>query len=271
MLRIGWFSSGKDQAAIDLFEAVVENSKTGFLSVKIKYVFCDRKQGESQETDRFLKIVREKEILLIARSSCALRQMIKWRSPSVEMVREAFDAKVVSILKNRDVDIVVLAGYMLTLSPLLCGAFRCLNLHPAVPGGPKGTWRQVIWQLMESRTREAGAMMHLAIPELDAGPPVAYFKLSLRGPKFDSLWRAFKKKRRRYSLGQIKSHEGESEPLFAAIREEELRREFPLILLTLKNLAEGHFTLTPQGLFLGGKLLPKGINITEQVEAYIIK
>jgi phosphoribosylglycinamide formyltransferase-1 len=45
-----------------------------------------------------------------------------------------------------------------------------INLHPAAPGGPTGTWQEVIWQLIEGRAVETGVMMHLVTPELDRGP-----------------------------------------------------------------------------------------------------
>jgi phosphoribosylglycinamide formyltransferase-1 len=206
---------------------------------------------------------------LVTESSGGLRGRIKAESPELAEYRDAFDARVIDRLQGYDADVVVLAGYMLIVSPRLCRAFLCLNLHPAVPGGPKGTWQQVMWQVMEGGIREAGGMMHLATPELDEGPPVAYFRLPLTGPDFVPLWAQFTEKRRQHSLAEIQAREGEAEPLFAKIRHEELRREFPLILLTLKNLAEGKFTLSRAGVLHEGRLLPRGVDLTDQVEDFL--
>jgi phosphoribosylglycinamide formyltransferase-1 len=126
-----------------------------------------------------------------------------------------------------------------------------------------------MWQLMESGAREAGAMMHLVTPVLDKGPPVTYFHFPLQGPGFDPLWRSYQEKRQRFSLEEIKAREGDQEPLFALLRAEELRREFPLILLTLKNLATGRLKLTPEGVRQAGRLVTGGFDITEQVEDYL--
>jgi len=112
-------------------------------------------------------------------------------------------------------------------------------------------------------------MMHLATPELDEGPPVTYFRLPLTGPEFERLWVQFTEKRRQLDPAEIQAREGEAEPLFARIRREELRREFPLILLTLKNLAEGRFTLSRAGVHHEGCCLPRGLDLTGQVEDFL--
>ena len=269
MFNFGWFSSGRDRAALDLFLAAHERLESGFIPGRIAFVFCDRVSGEAAAADAFLAAVKARGVPLMTLSSRNLRQKIQRRDPQAEAAREAFDARVIALLKDFRVEVVVLAGYMLITSPLLCRTFLLLNLHPALPGGPKGTWQEVMWQLTESGAQEAGAMMHLATPELDAGPPVAYFRFPLRGPAFDSLWTAWTEKRQAHTLAAIQAAERESEPLFARIRAEELRREFPLILLTLKNLAEGRFRLTRQGAAVQGKPIPSGFDLTPQVEEFL--
>jgi len=269
MFSFGWFSSGRDRAALDLFVAAHERLASGYIPVRLAFVFCDREPGETAAADAFLAAVKARGVPAVTLSSRELRQKIQRRDSQVEAAREAFDARVIALLKDFKVEVVVLAGYMLITSPLLCRTFLLLNLHPALPGGPKGTWQEVMWQLMEADAREAGAMMHLATPELDAGPPVAYFRFSLRSPAFDPLWAAWQEKRRARTLAAIQAGEGEGEPLFARIRAEELRREFPLILLTLKNLAEGRFRLTRQGPAVQGQIIPTGFDLTPQVEEFL--
>jgi phosphoribosylglycinamide formyltransferase 1 len=267
MFNFGWFSSGRDQAAIDLFVAVHEHMASGFIPGRLAYVFCDREPGETAASDRFLAAVQQRGVPIVTHSSRALRHQIRERVPELDAFREAFDAQTITLLRDLPVEVVVLAGYMLILSHRLCRAFLCLNLHPAVPGGPKGTWQEVMWQIMAEGAQEAGGMMHLATPELDMGPPVTYFRFPLTGPEFAPLWEQFAAKLRQHHLEDIKAREGE--PLFARIRAEELRREFPLILLTLKNLAEGRFKLTPGGVYADGRHLPQGLDVTIQVEEYL--
>ncbi len=269
MFSFSWFSSGRDQAAIDLFTTALEAMARGFIPGRIVYVFCDRAPGETAASDRFLKAVRDRGVPLITHSYRALRKKLREQGLDPEAIREAFDAQVIDLLKDYPAQVVVLAGYMLITSPLLCRTFLMLNLHPAVPGGPQGTWQEVMWQLLEAGTKEAGGMMHLATPELDAGPPVTYFRFSLQGPTFDPLWEELGRKLKSKTMADLKAQEGEAEPLFARIRAEELRREFPLILLTLKNLAAGRFRLTAAGVEVEGKLVPTGLDLSEEVEAFL--
>lgn len=269
MFTFGWFSSGRDQAAIDLFTTVCDRLADGFIPGRMAYVFCDRAPGETAASDRFLAAVRNRNVPLVTVSSAELRALIRQRPPHLEAFREAFDAMVIDRLQDYAAEVAVLAGYMLIASPRLCRAFLCLNLHPAVPGGPKGTWQEVMWQIMAARLREAGGMMHLATPELDEGPPVTCFRLPLTGPEFEPLWADFTRKRQQLGLAQIQAREGEAEPLFAKIRQEELRREFPLLLLTLKNLATGRLRLSRDGVHAQGRLLPQGLDLSPEVEEFL--
>jgi phosphoribosylglycinamide formyltransferase 1 len=269
MFSFGWFSSGRGQGSIDLLTTAHQKMQAGFIPGRIAYVFCDRESGETPAADRFHGVVKSLGLPLITLSSLSLRQKIRHQAGDVEQARFEFDDQVRRLLAGYDVEVVVLAGYMLVLSPRLCEHLLCLNLHPAVPGGPQGTWRQVMWQLMETGAREAGAMLHLVTPVLDKGPPVTYCHFSLDGPGFAPLWQAYRGKRRRLSWEDIKAREGDQEPLFAYLRAEELRREFPLILLTLKNLATGRLVLTSAGVRAAGRLVPDGFDISPEVEEYI--
>jgi phosphoribosylglycinamide formyltransferase 1 len=199
MFSFGWFSSGRGQGSIDLLAAAHQKMTEGFIPGRIAYVFCDREPEETPAAARFHEVVTSLGLPLVSLSSLSLRQKIRQRAADVEPARLDFDQRALDLLAGFDTEVVVLAGYMLVLSPRLCEHLLCLNLHPAVPGGPQGTWRQVMWQLMESRAREAGAMMHLVTPVLDKGPPVTYFSFPLAGPKFDPLWQAYQNKRRQLS------------------------------------------------------------------------
>lgn len=269
MFAFGWFSSGRGPGSIALLTMAHQKMSEGFIPGRIAYVFCDREPGETPAADRFHAVVHSLGLPLITLSSRPLREAIRRREQDRETRRQEFDSQVLAKLAGYQARVVVLAGYMLVLSPLLCEHLLCLNLHPAVPGGPKGTWRQVMWQLIETEAAEAGAMLHLATPVLDEGPPVTYCHFSLRGPVFDPLWQAYREKRRHQSQADIKAREGDEEPLFARIRAEELRREFPLIIVTLRDLASGTLVLTPKGVEQNGRLIPAGFDITPAVEAYV--
>lgn len=270
-MRFGWFTSGRDQAALDLFQAAAEEMNRGFIPGKIAYVFVDREPGESPAADRLMAAVRERRIPLLTLSSREVREAIRRRLPDAEARREAFDARVIELVQGHQAEVVVLAGYMLIVSPLLCRTLLCLNLHPALPGGPVGTWQEVMWQTMAHRLPEAGAMMHLATPELDKGPPVTFCRFSTHLGRLPELWAALEEQLRQEPLEAIRAREGESQPLFEALRAEELRREFPLILLTLKSLAEGRLRLTRDGAVVDGVLRPQGLDLTPEVEEMLAR
>jgi hypothetical protein len=126
-----------------------------------------------------------------------------------------------------------------------------INLHPALPGGPTGAWEEVIDELIRQRAATTGAMMHLVTPELDRGPVVAYYSFPIQGGAFVRFWR------------EISEQRG---PLFWLIRQEGVRREIPLIILTLKAVAEGRIQIK-EGKVLDskGKEL-KGLVLTQEVE-----
>ena len=166
------------------------------------------------------------------------------------------------VLKRLDeeIDFGVLAGYMWIVSTKFCNTLKLINLHPALPGGPKGSWQQVVWQLISARSTETGAMIHLVTPDLDEGPPITFFRFSLRTPEFLPLWEETEKKLLKYHLSGLQKLEGEKNKLFQKIREEEVKRELPLIVYTLKYLGE-------EKIVLGSENLP--LDLTEEIENYL--
>jgi formyltetrahydrofolate-dependent phosphoribosylglycinamide formyltransferase len=91
--------------------------------------------------------------------------------------REAYDAELAATISAYEPDLIVLAGWMHVLSPAFLDHFpgRVLNLHPALPGQFAGT--QAIERAYEAFQRgeieHSGCMVHVAIPEVDAGQVVA--------------------------------------------------------------------------------------------------
>ena len=154
--------------------------------------------------------------------------------------RLEYDREIIKRLDGFSPDLCVLAGYMLVVGPELCTRYDMINLHPAAPDGPKGTWQEVIWHLIDTGARTNGVMMHLVTPELDRGPVVAYCTFSIRGGAFEGLWQEAE----RYPAGTPESETARKE-LFDAIRRHGLAREFPLITATIKAFSEGKIKITP--------------------------
>ncbi len=268
MFSLGWFSTGRDKAARDLLRVVWERIKEGFIPAHITYVFLSREPGESPESDKFLYLCNELNIpvLYLSAKKFAPELRIKER----EIWRRKYHQAVYELLKDKPSDLVVLAGYMWVVSADLCEKLPMINLHPALPGGPQGTWQEVIWQLLEQEADETGVMMHLVTPELDRGPAVTFCRFPIRGKKFDPLWEKFLQKKNQKGLQAIIQEEGENEPLFALIREEGVKRELPLIVYTIKAFAEKNIKLKEKTLCDAfGNPLSGPYDLTASIENYL--
>lgn len=84
--------------------------------------------------------------------------------------REAYDEAVVSLLRGRGVELVVLAGFMRLLSPVFVKAYsnRIMNIHPALlPAFPGLNVQQ---KAVEHGVRFSGCTVHFVNEECDEGP-----------------------------------------------------------------------------------------------------
>jgi phosphoribosylglycinamide formyltransferase-1 len=248
----GWFSTGRDLAARQLLQAVGDKIREGFIPGEIAFVFCDCERGEAEQSDLFLDLAAEMGLKTITFSSRRFKPQL--RKKDREQWRTEYHEGVMERIAAHQVDLLVLAGYMLILSPEMCRRYAMINLHPALPKGPTGAWEEVIDELIRERAASTGAMMHLVTPELDRGPVVAYYSFPIQGGAFTPFWKQVPEKRG---------------PLFWLIRREGVRREIPLIILTLKAVAEGRIRITEGKVLDGqGKELA-GLVLTEEVEEYL--
>ena len=90
--------------------------------------------------------------------------------PSTGLERETYDKIVVSVLREKQVDLVCLAGYMRLLSPYFVAAFsnRILNIHPSLLPSFPGLESQK--QALEHGVKFTGCSVHFVDENLDAGP-----------------------------------------------------------------------------------------------------
>lgn len=247
MWSFGWWTTGRDQAAIDLFEAVFNAIKDRVIPGEVSYVFSSREPGESEFNDRLVKMAVYHGIPVVSLSAVRFRPDL--RKQDRELWRQAYHKEVFEKVKCFTAGVVVLAGYMWVVSPEICRKLSIINLHPAAPGGPSGTWQEVIWHLLDQKADKTGVMMHLVTPELDKGPAITYCSFPIQGGVWDSLWKQFEHKLQRSSLEEIKKTYGELQPLFAKIRNEGVKRELPLIVQTIRSLARGKVSIKGSKLY----------------------
>jgi phosphoribosylglycinamide formyltransferase-1 len=92
--------------------------------------------------------------------------------PSKGLERDAYDRLVVAALREKNVDLVCLAGYMRLLSPYFVKEFpqRILNIHPSLLPAFPGLESQR--QALEHGAKFSGCTVHFVDENLDAGPIV---------------------------------------------------------------------------------------------------
>ena len=236
MLRVGWFSTGRGEGSLGLLQFVQERILKREIDARIEFVFSNREPGEAEGSDRFFQQVRSYGLPLRNLSSRTFRHRV---GGNFGEHRLEYDREVMDILKEFQPDVVVLAGYMLIVGTEMCGQFTMLNLHPALPTGPVGTWQEVIWDLIASRALGTGAMVHLVTEDLDRGPVVGYFTRPIVGGDFEDGWKQTEGR----SIAELKAAYWEELPLFRLIRREGYRREPYLVAATLKALANGDIQL----------------------------
>ena len=130
---------------------------------------------------------RHYEIVLVASNVPEARGLVlarrlgikTWSRSHRGMTREAFDAELDALLRQHDVEIVALAGYMRLLSSgfVETWAGRILNIHPSLLPLHKGldTHQRAIL----AGDEYAGCSVHVVTADLDSGPVVAQARVKI--------------------------------------------------------------------------------------------
>ncbi|MYE05712.1 MAG: phosphoglycerate transporter [Chloroflexi bacterium] len=250
-LRIAWFATARGGSSRKLLNAANDAIREGRLDAEIVCVVCNRVRGQSANTDRFLDDVDRAGIPLISSSSLEWRRRVggEISVPGRDLAswRRDFDSHLYQQMLQYSPDVGMLAGYMLVITDVICDQLPCINLHPALPDGPIGTWQQVIHELIARQADRSGMVLQRVTTELDRGPTVTWAEYPIRGPQFDRLWDEF-------------GDDAESEtPLFHAIREAGASREPTFILQSLQAIASSRADIGPE--------IAAGSDITAAVEA----
>ena len=84
--------------------------------------------------------------------------------------REEYDLRIVEMLREREIDLVCLAGFMRLISPVFVRAFpnKIMNIHPALLPAFPGLHAQK--QAVEYGVKVTGCTVHFVDEGLDSGP-----------------------------------------------------------------------------------------------------
>lgn len=87
--------------------------------------------------------------------------------------RPALDRAIVAVLEKYEVDVVVMAGWMRIVTPVLISAYsdRILNIHPSLL--PSFPGARAVEQALKYGVKVTGCTVHLVIPEVDRGKILA--------------------------------------------------------------------------------------------------
>ncbi len=226
-LKIGWLSTGNGEGSAGLFRTVIDAIQRENLDAEIVFLFCNREKGEHTGSDSFMWFAKSCDVPVTSFSSKKFRSENS-ASPLIQ-IRESYDRRVLKLLSSFETpDITVGAGYML-IAPLLCSELLMINLHPALPDGPRGTWRQIVRQLIERDASETGVMVHVVTREVDAGTPLSFCRFATTDPNADHMQEEMGSR-----LLPFKDA-----PLFTHIRARGLLRERILLRETLALVCQG--------------------------------
>jgi phosphoribosylglycinamide formyltransferase-1 len=282
-LSIGWFSTGRDEAARNLLQTVHEDLVNNNVPAKIEWIFCHRETGDAPANEeyrqremffdlaaglgipvatfshvKFLPELRKQGLEESPSAADASPTLLQWRDRYGEEV-----VKTVRLLAP--VDMVVMAGYMLIIGDPELRAMDIVNIHPALPWGPQGTWQEVIHQLIQEDAEEQGIMIHLVTQTLDRGPVISYCRFPIRGRGWDELWGQWKQD----IAEDATREEREDHPLFKKIRAEGEIRELPLLRGAIRQLAQGTITVHDKTIRCGGVVQKEGVDLTASIEGIV--
>jgi len=280
MLRMGWLSTGRDPAARNLLQTVHVDITANGVPANIEWIFCHRETGDAPadeeyiEREKFFDLAASLDIPVATLSHVKFmpelrkRGLAESRSPgepssALEEWRNLFGIEVMkTIAVLPEVDIVIMAGYMLIIGNPELEGMDLVNIHPALPWGPKGTWQEVIHQLIAEEAAEQGIMVHLVTKDLDRGPVISYCRFPIRGEEWVPLWEQWKQDITPESSLEAR----ERHPLFRKIRLDGEVRELPLLSGAIRELALGNIVIRNKQIWAGGSLQKEGVDLTAAIE-----
>lgn len=147
-LTLGVLASGQGSNLKAILKACAE----GKLSASVGVVISDRKDAQALEHARQFKVPES------------------FLDPKATDSREAYDRVILQELKKHSVDLVVLAGYMRIVTPVLIQAYRnkIMNIHPSLLPAFPGLHAQQ--QALAYGVKVSGCTVHFVDEQVDHGP-----------------------------------------------------------------------------------------------------
>lgn len=156
-LRIAVFASGQGSN----FQAIADSVREGKLDVSIELLVCDKPSAP-----------------VVDRAKQAGVDAFVFK-PKDYPSREAYETEIAEELRKRQVDLIVLAGYMRILTPTLVEPYygRMINIHPSLLPSFPGI--HAIGQALEHGVKVTGPTVHYVDGGLDSGPIIAQIPVAI--------------------------------------------------------------------------------------------
>jgi phosphoribosylglycinamide formyltransferase-1 len=156
-LRVAVFASGNGSN----FQAIVDAVQAGKLDVSIELLVCDKPQAP-----------------VVARAERANIEAFIFK-PKDYASREVYEQEILGMLQQKDIDLIVLAGYMRIITSALVGPYegRMINIHPSLLPSFPGV--NAIGQALEHGVKITGVTVHYVDGGLDSGPIIAQRSLDI--------------------------------------------------------------------------------------------
>lgn len=156
-MKIAVFASGNGSN----FEAIAKSINQGEIEGAIVLVFSDR-------TDAYV-LERAKSLQIPVRSF----------SPKQFTNKVEYEKEILKELKAKEVELLVLAGYMRLIGPTLLNAYpnRILNIHPALL--PEFPGLHGIRDAFEAGVKQTGVTVHYVDNGVDTGPILAQKRVNI--------------------------------------------------------------------------------------------
>lgn len=166
MKKIAVFASGNGSN----FQAILDATLNGELNAEIQMLVCDRPNA-----------------YCIERAEQAEIPSFSFSAKNYE-TKEQYESEIIALLKEQNVEFIILAGYMRLIGPTILDAFpgKIVNIHPSFL--PLFPGKDAIGQALTAGVESTGVTVHYVDEGMDTGPIIAQEKILIEeGESKESL------------------------------------------------------------------------------------
>jgi phosphoribosylglycinamide formyltransferase-1 len=151
-VRLGVLASGRGSN----LQAIIDAIESGTVQARLAVVISNKKDAQALERARAHGVP---DVYLDPTRYAGMNDK-----------REAYDRGILDILRKHEVDLVLLAGYMKIVTPVLIDAYRnhMMNIHPSLLPSFPGLEAQK--QALEWGAKVSGCTVHFVTEGVDEGP-----------------------------------------------------------------------------------------------------